>query len=150
MKKETYSVEVIGFGQTELMALASVFELSSRRVPKFVKHEAASVPDIFLVDADDAGAIKRLGERNASGSVPAILIGASNQGTAWPVLPRPIRWMKLFQAFDAAVGPAAAQEKPAAGPSPSAEKVAVAAPVAGTAGKPSRDWVLVVDDNQTV
>lgn len=151
MKKETYSVEVIGFGQTELMALASVFELSSRRVPKFVKHEAVgTVPDIFLVDADDGEAIKRLGERNASGNVPAILIGASNQGTAWPVLPRPIRWMKLFQAFDVAVGPAsAAQEMPTAATAP-AEKMVAVTPVPSAVAKPSSDWVLVVDDNQTV
>jgi twitching motility two-component system response regulator PilG len=135
MKKETYSVEVIGFGQTELMALASVFELSSRRVPKFVKHNAAgTLPDIFLVDADDAAAIKQLGEKNASGQVAAILIGTSSQGTSWPVLPRPIRWMKLFQAFDVAVGQTpAVQAKPSAG-----------------LAKPAGDWVLVVDDNQTV
>jgi twitching motility two-component system response regulator PilG len=160
MNKETYSVEVIGFGQTELMALASVFELSSRRVPKFVKHNAPGAPpDIFLVDSDDTDAVKLLGEKNPSGQVPAILIGTSNQGTNWPVLPRPIRWMKLFQAFDVAVGSTpTAQEKPSAGvsspPPPSTsvttEKVAVSAQSPTPAPKSSGDWVLVVDDNQTV
>lgn len=156
MKKDTYSVEVIGFGQTELMALASVFELSSRRVPKFVKHEeGGSLPDIFLADADDAQAIKRLGERNASGQVPAILIGETSQGTAWPVLPRPIRWMKLFQAFDTAVTTGGApQSKPVAtaaavAQAPAASQQTSAQPM-GTATKPAGDWVLVVDDNQTV
>lgn len=160
MKKETYSVDVIGFGQTELMALASVFELSSRRVPKFVKHNAPStLPDIFLVDADDTAAIKQLSERNASGQVPAILIGTSNQGTAWPVLPRPIRWMKLFQAFDVAVGSTPeVQEKPSAGVAPAppaaagtpAATVSTPAATPTAAPKPAGDWVLVVDDNQTV
>ena len=55
-QKDTYSVEVIGFSQTELMALASVFELSSRRVPKFARHNAPGTPaDILLVDANDSG-----------------------------------------------------------------------------------------------
>lgn len=155
MKKDTYSVEVIGFGPTELMALASVFELSSRRVPKFVKHEGGGgQPDIFLADADDAEAIKKLAEKNASGQVPAILIGESNQGTSWPVLPRPIRWMKLFQAFDVAVMPVSGSPGGAAAPvaAPAVQQPQPASPTtaAVAAPKSSGDWVLVVDDNQTV
>ncbi len=151
MQKDTYSVEVIGFSETELMALSSVFELSSRRVPKFVRHSAAgTAPDIYLVDASDAGAVKSLAERNASGQTPAILIGDSNCGTQWPVLPRPIRWMKLFQAFDAAISaaPGGAPAKPAA-PPPSAPAAPVPQAPAAPA-KPQADWVLVVDDNLTV
>lgn len=178
--KNIYSVEVIGFSQTELMALASVFELSSRRVPKFMRHTAADTPpDILLVDANDMEAMRRLQERNATGLVPAILIGDSNRGTAWPVLPRPIRWMKLFQAFDAAVAPpaaaveaAATQTQPAetAAPAPSSfmpppplktpqafgvpPPIIPAAPMTGEVSGSWRtqraDWVLVVDDNHTV
>jgi two-component system cell cycle response regulator len=168
-QKDIYSVEVIGFSQTELMALASVFELSSRRVPKFSKHNAAGVPpDIMLVDANDMDAVKALAERNASGRIPTILIGDSNRGTNWPVLPRPIRWMKLFQAFDAAVAPSSgdAQMKavgvtvgPSAQPNTQASaaspvtpvaKVASATSAAAPAPNSQADWVLVVDDNQTV
>lgn len=164
-KKDTYSVEVIGFSQTELMALASVFELSSRRVPKFARHAAGDAPaDILLVDVNDAEAVKVLKERNSNGAIPTILIGDSNQGTGWPVLPRPIRWMKLFQAFDAAIASpsAVAPAKPveaAAPPKVQAAAPASAAPVAPSPGEKSgawpaqsasADWVLVVDDNQTV
>ena len=118
-QKDTYSVEVLGFSSTELMALGSVFELSSRRVPKFARHTVGGeAADILLVDADDMEAVRQLLERNASGQVPTILIGDSNRGTQWPVLPRPIRWMKLFQAFDAAIAPssAGAQAKPVEAP----------------------------------
>lgn len=163
MKKDTYSVEVIGFNQTELMALASVFDLSSRRVPKFVRHAAADTPpDILLVDANDPEAVRLLGARNASGHIPTIMIGDSNQGTNWPVLARPIRWMKLFQAFDVAIGsPAAEAPKPALAP-PVAASVVAPAPVAKPAmsvgeisgawraQNPQTDSVLVVDDNLTV
>ncbi len=103
-QKDTYSVEVIGFTDTEQTVLASVFGLSSRRVPKFLRHNKAdSPPDILLVDANDAAAVKQLSYRNSSGQIPVILVGDSNCGTDWPVLARPIRWMKLFQAFDAAI-----------------------------------------------
>jgi two-component system, cell cycle response regulator len=171
-QKDIYSVEVIGFSQTELMALASVFELSSRRVPKFAKHSAVGVPaDILLVDANDMDAVRVLMERNASGLIPTIMVGDSNRGTHWPLLPRPIRWMKLFQAFDAAIAPPSveAQVKPVESPavlnaqpsnqaSTQTSSSAPAIPSARTfSAMPSashaqnlRDWVLVVDDNQTV
>lgn len=181
MKKDTYSVEVIGFSHTELMALTSVFDLSSRRVPKFVRHDdsAGTPPDILLVDANDMDAVRKLGERNSSGAIPTIMIGDSNRGTNWPLLARPIRWMKLFQAFDVAIGsPAGASAKPAAATgaaSPSIQpQVPAAQPAARTAEaaaqipaakppmsvgemsgawraqNPQTDSVLVVDDNLTV
>lgn len=163
-QKDTYSVEVIGFSQTEQMALSSVFELSSRRVPKFVRHaKDGTFPDIFLVDADDMEAVRQLLARDASEQIPAILIGNSNRGTRWPVLARPIRWMKLFQAFDVAITPlqtgtqakpadTSIPAKPASIPSGTAAIVqtSASAPGAGTSAKPEADWVLVVDDNQTV
>jgi two-component system, cell cycle response regulator len=167
-QKDTYSVEVLGFSPTELMALASVFELSSRRVPKFARHTTAGTPsDILLVDANDMDAVRLLLERNASNLIPTILIGDSNRGTQWPVLPRPIRWMKLFQAFDAAIAAPEAQAKPVEASAPPANVQAdvqartapTEVPVAKTAGEasgawqaqnPKADWVLVVDDNQTV
>lgn len=156
MQKDTYSVEVIGFTQTEQMALASIFDLSSRRAPKFVRHtQHETLPDIFLVDANEMDAVRQLLARDASEKTPAILIGDSNRGTKWPVLGRPIRWMKLFQAFDMAIaGPAAGvqaktAEAPAAAisaPAPAAAPPPAAAPSATSVA----DWVLVVDDNQTV
>ena len=168
-QKDIYSVEVIGFSQTELMALASVFELSSRRVPKFARHNTVGTPpDILLVDANDMEAVRLFHERNASGLIPTILIGDSRRETHWPVLPRPIRWMKLFQAFDAAIAPPSveAQAKPveasAATNVLASTQVSTAPPailVARTDGEtsgawhaknPRADWVLVVDDNHTV
>ena len=175
MKKDTYSVEVIGFSQTELMALASVFDLSSRRVPKFVRHNSpGTAPDILLVDANDIEAVRILGERNASGQIPTIMIGDSNRGTNWPLLARPIRWMKLFQAFDVATGspasetpkPVAAVARPASSPAaqpgvqagadspamPAAKPAMTAGEISGAwrAQNPQADSVLVVDDNLTV
>jgi two-component system, cell cycle response regulator len=181
-QKDTYSVEVLGFTDTEQTVLASVFGLSSRRVPKFLRHSLAdSPPDIFLVDASDPAAIKQLSYRNESRKIPVIMVGDSDGGTGWPVQPRPIRWMKLFQAFDAAIA-APSAEIPARSAQPVASTMTAPAaaavkepanvqvspkplpeiltrktvPPAGDrttaiqAKSPNADWVLVVDDNQTV
>ncbi len=174
MKKDTYSVEVIGFNQTELMALTSVFDLSSRRVPRFVRHGAPeTTPDILLVDANDLDAVRTLGERNSSGAIPTIMIGESNRGTHWPLLARPIRWMKLFQAFDVAIGSQSGEAaKPVAArpatvtPSPvvqaesqfggvppmPAQRPMSVGEMSGAwrAQNPQAESVLVVDDNLTV
>lgn len=105
MQKDTYSVEVIGFSETEQTVLTSVFGLSSRRTPKFVQHLSTdTLPDIFLVDSDNEAAVRQLGVRNSVGDIPVVLIGENNCGTNWALLARPIRWMKLFQAFDATIG----------------------------------------------
>lgn len=182
IQKDTYSVEVLGFTDTEQTVLASVFGLSSRRVPKFLRHSLADAPpDIFLVDANDPAAIKQLSYRNEARKIPVIMVGDSDGGTGWPVQPRPIRWMKLFQAFDAAIAaptaeiPArSAQTGAPAMTTPSVTPVKEPAivqasakplpeiltrktvPPAGErtavfqARSPQADWVLVVDDNQTV
>ena len=168
-KKDIYTVEVIGFSQTELTVLASVFELSSRRVPKFARHTTPGTsPDILLIDANDMEAVRLLQERNPSGLIPTIMIGDSNHGTQWPVLPRPIRWMKLFQTFDAAIAPAAndvpvkpvevaaarpVQDRPLsapAAPPPVAQKMASETSGSWRAQNIRTDSVLVVDDNHTV
>lgn len=105
MQKDSYSVEVIGFSDTEQTVLGSVFGLSARRSPKYVRHPSAdSLPDIFLVDSDNEAAVRQLGARNSYGDIPVVLIGDSSCGTNWTLLARPIRWMKLFQAFDATIG----------------------------------------------
>lgn len=136
-QKDTYSVEVLGFTDTEQTVLASVFGLSSRRVPKFLRHiQADSPPDILLVDANDAAAIKQLSYRNTSNQIPVILIGDSNCGTDWPVLPRPIRWMKLFQAFDVAIAAPTAQI-PAKSVQPGVATVSTPAPAAAPVYQPA-------------
>ncbi len=111
MKKDAYSVEVIGFNQTERIVLSSIFGLSARRQPKFTQHSSVSFsPDLFLVDSSDAQAVALFNERNATRRVPAIMIGASDHGTGYPLLERPLQWTRLFKAFDLAIAADAAAQ----------------------------------------
>ena len=104
MRKNAYSVEVIGFNQTERIVLSSIFGLSARRQPKFTQHSSVSFsPDLFLVDSSDRQAMALFNERNASRRVPAIMIGETDHGSGYPLLARPLQWTRLFKAFDLAI-----------------------------------------------
>jgi two-component system, cell cycle response regulator len=152
--KAAYSVEVIGFNQTERIVLSSIFGLSARREPKFLQHSTvAYAPDLYLVDGADSQAVALFKARNATSSIPAIFIGDSNHGTHFPVLARPLQWTKLFKAFDLAIASrAAVPVKPqAAAPAPtmapSLAPVATAvAPIAPVVQPPVSQAKSLLDD----
>jgi two-component system cell cycle response regulator len=129
MTNSDYTVDVIGFNQTERLLLSSIFGLAARRDPSFVQRDAKSAKsaDLYLVDGADAAAMNEFRAVRARFPAPAVMVGGSD-----PVLPslqRPLQWARLLQSFDEAViaaGRSAAQAKHATGS------------------------VLVVDDNATV
>jgi len=103
-----YRVAVLGFNVTERIVLGSIFGMSEKRTPGFVRLEdETDKPDIFLADADDASAMTALMQCNRGRTVPVVLVGRNDLGTGWPRLPRPLQWARLFAAFDAAIAPSA-------------------------------------------
>lgn len=148
----SYSVALIGFNQTERIVLGSIFGLSARRTPTFVRFspDMGPRPNIYLVDASSQEAIEALRNADADRSVPAILIGDTDGGTGWPVLARPIQWTRVFKAFDLAVG----QTPPIAAPPPGGSLPAKLSEAdsgrMATSIGAATDAVLVVDDDKTV
>lgn len=130
-----HSVAVLGFSSTERIVLESIFRLAARRQPKYVQYQTNSgtSPAIFLVDATPV-ALQQLRAVNANNQVPVILVGDSNMGTPYPVMPRPLQWSRLFKLLDDAV--MQAQAKAATHP--------------GLAVADAVDSVLVVDDSLPV
>lgn len=107
--QDSRTVAVIGFNATELLVLGSIFGLAAKRILRFVRHtDPATQPDLFLADADDVSAVAELLRRNADGQLPVVLVGASDHGTGWPVLPRPLQWANVIVAFDHAIQATAA------------------------------------------
>lgn len=171
-----YWVDVIGFNPTERHLLASIFGLAARRTPGFLQREAnsAQAGDLYLVDADNDQAFFEYQAIAARHRAPAVLVGTSDRGTGLPLIPRPMRWAQLLQAFDDAVtGPPPAVDAQeyektrvlrrtqtmspgqTATPAPRAAPAApsrASAPPRATAAPAKRitDSVLVVDDNATV
>ncbi len=102
--QDSRTVAVVGFNATELLVLGSIFGLAAKRIPRFVRHtDPATQPDLFLADADDASAVAELLRRNADGRLPVVLVGASDHGTGWPLLPRPLQWANVIVAIDHAI-----------------------------------------------
>jgi two-component system cell cycle response regulator len=169
---EHYLVDVIGFNDVERSMLTSIFALAARRDPGFAQYEPGTPgrsPDIYLVDADNAGALSEFRSLHKRANLPAVLIGATADVGDAPLLPRPLQWARLLQALDDAVE--GADDVPvaaAAAPSPapplrhtlpglpvgrSNTPAGVSADAAATAAAQKRmlgDTVLVVDDNATV
>ena len=165
-----YLVDVIGFNETERLMLSSIFGLAARRDPSFLQRDPGSAQrtDLYLVDADNDGAMAEFTAIRGRVAAPAVLIGASDRNTGLPLLSRPLQWARVLQSFDDAIqggapAPATENEKtmvlqrtstgigartPAPGSAVAPRPAARPAPAARPRGP--ADAVLVVDDNATV
>lgn len=159
-----YLIDVIGFNDVERAMLASIFALAARRDPGFAQFEPGTsgrTPDVYLVDADHPEALGEFRALHKRASLPAVLVGTSAHGTAFPVLPRPLQWARLLQALDDAVS--GGDDAPIAAPAPAPDlrrslpgarlgrsNTPPAAVDDATRKRMLGDTVLVVDDNATV
>ena len=171
-QNDQYLVDVIGFNAVERSMLSSIFALAARRDPGFAQYDPAATggatADMYLVDADDSAAYGEFRTLNRRGNLPAVLVGAAEQGAGVPVLARPLQWARLLQALeDTIVQHESTTTAPVAARRQEVQEVAAlrhtrpgptitGAPV--RTGEPDRaadkralgDTVLVVDDNATV
>ncbi|GAB2588179.1 hypothetical protein GCM10027034_20780 [Ramlibacter solisilvae] len=168
-------MDVIGFNEVERSMLSSIFALAARRDPGFGQYEpgaAGRTPDLYLVDADDPGAVSEFRALHKRAPLPAVLVGTSTHGTSHTLLPRPLQWARLLQALEDALpagGQASPDElalsRPGSGPDPrrtlsSTDSLSrsiprpnaprAAPPAPAQAKRLVTDSVLVVDDNATV
>lgn len=105
-----FLLEMIGFSDAEKAMLSSTFRLTGRRAYCYSPVGAASDrPDIYLVNRDSAEAMHHLQTRQPSIYAPAVLVGRSGAGEGWPLVERPIHWMRLFEQMDAQVDAALAE-----------------------------------------
>jgi len=98
----SFQVDVIGFNETERRILSSVFGLAARRDPSFHQRDSASKEpaDMYLVDADDEGAMREFRLVHNRFAAPSVLVGSSDRGTGLLLLARPLQWVRLLQAFE--------------------------------------------------
>ncbi|WP_233575630.1 response regulator [Noviherbaspirillum saxi] len=92
---------MLGFSDAEKSLLVSTFRLTGRRTFSYVDVESVDErPDIYLVNADNPDGIRQMHERSPNIHAPAVLIGREAVGP-WPVIAKPIHWMRLFEQLDA-------------------------------------------------
>lgn len=97
----SFVLEMLGFSVAEKAMLSSTFRLTGRRV--FCYAEATTPEDrtdIYLVNADNADALNELKARSPNIHAPAVLIGRTPVSIGWPMVEKPIHWMRLFEQLD--------------------------------------------------
>lgn len=154
-----FVLEMIGFTEAEKEMLASTFRLTGRRT--FCYAEAAAPDernDVYLVNADNPAALSQLQTRSPNVHAPAVLIGAGAPESNWPVIDKPIRWMRLFEQLDRVMEAALTERRRRQNICSakwdgrtyrrSVDRNAAPAPVFMT--QDPVDTVLVVDDSATV
>ncbi|HEY4541807.1 MAG TPA: response regulator, partial [Noviherbaspirillum sp.] len=70
---------------------------------------AVDRPDIYLANIDSPDGLRLLLERKPGAYAPAVLIGKSGTVGDWPLVDRPIHWMRLFDQLDAQMEAALAE-----------------------------------------
>ncbi len=101
-RPRSFTLEMLGFSGAEKEMLASTFRLTGRRL--FTYNEPASPADrsdVYLVNADNPAALAQLQARSPNVHAPAVLIGKITSPSSWPVIEKPVRWMRLFEQLDA-------------------------------------------------
>lgn len=99
-----FILEMLGFPEAEKTMLATTFRLTSRRA--FFYTEAGTPEertDIYLVNADNPEALTQLQARSPNVHAPAVLIGRGPVAIGWPLVEKPIHWMRLFDQLDRAM-----------------------------------------------
>lgn len=105
-----FILQMLGFSEAERTMLSSTFRLTTRRSHCYVEPSAASDrADIYLVNADSVEGMEQLQARKPSAYAPAVLVGRVGTDAAWPLVERPIHWMRLFEQLDGQMDAALAE-----------------------------------------
>lgn len=96
-----FIIEMLGFPDAEKTLLSSTFRLTSRREFSYAEpsHPDERV-DVYLVNADNPQALVQLRERSPNVHAPAVLIGRNADQLTWPLVEKPIHWIRLFEQLD--------------------------------------------------
>ena len=96
-----FVLEMLGFTDAEKSLLSSTFRLTGRRMFSYAEPGTADERiDIYLVNADNPEGMRLLEMRMPNVHAPAVLIGRHSTDGQWPLVQKPIHWMRLFEQLD--------------------------------------------------
>lgn len=153
-----FVLEMFGFSAAEKAMLGSTFRLTGRRAFCYVEPSAPDErADIYLIDADTPEGAKALQARSPNIHAPAVLVSRNPAPSAWPMIGKPIHWMRLFEQLDLLMQAALAERERRLndnrqwdGRTYRRASDRVAAPEAVFLAPKPMESVLVVDDSATV
>lgn len=149
-----HPIALLGFTPFERSTFESFFRLAARRQPGYQLVEDPAASALIVANADSAAVMRELTARKPTQHV--LLIGASDAGTGWALLPRPIKLMSVLTAIDQMLSPRPADaasftqtqpfkpERTVTLPLPAVKRAPDPQPEA-----PPDDGILVVDDSDT-
>jgi two-component system cell cycle response regulator len=98
---QRFVVEMVGFPELERSHFTTTFRLTARRAFSYAEPATSDErPDIYLFNADNPYTVQLLQSLSPNQHAPAVMIGRELDGIAWPLVARPIRWMRLFEQMD--------------------------------------------------
>lgn len=92
---------MLGFSAAEKDMLSTTFRLTGRRVFCYAAITPGDRPDIYLVNADSPDGMNQLAARSPNVHAPAVLIGRGPVASEWPLVEKPVHWIRLFELLDA-------------------------------------------------
>jgi len=96
-----FVLEMLGFTEAEKNLLSSTFRLTGRRPFSYAEAENATErADIYLVNADNPQGLAELKTRSPNVHAPAVFVGRRGTVAEWPVVEKPIHWIRLFEQLD--------------------------------------------------
>jgi two-component system, cell cycle response regulator len=96
-----FVLEMIGFSDAEKTMLSSTFRLTGRRAYCYAEAtEPSDRADIYLANADNPETQALLQARKPNVHAPAVLVGRPGTAGEWPLIEKPIHWMRLFEQLD--------------------------------------------------
>ncbi|MFZ6673778.1 response regulator [Undibacterium sp. Rencai35W] len=101
-KSPTIAIRLIGFLPKEEDTFSSVLAVLREKGYRYLclKDGSLQDPDLFIVNAEDIKALATLSDINPGNAQPVLLIGKTKVSLPYAVMPRPIRWRKLFDVLD--------------------------------------------------
>lgn len=97
-----YNILPIGFSSYEKSTIETFFRLAGRRAPHWALTTRSSEARVVLFNATSQQDIESFRSMVASWQ-KVILVGGSDYGTGWPVLPRPIKLTSILSLLDGLV-----------------------------------------------
>ncbi len=97
LNRSTFTVALLGFSQTERIALTSMIALSERRGLRYSIGEDYEA-DLVVVDSDNQAVMTALA--NSRSAADAVLIGDVARHLARAAVPRPVEWHRLLKQLD--------------------------------------------------
>jgi two-component system, cell cycle response regulator len=97
-----YSILPIGFSSYEKSTIETFFRLAGRRAPHWALTTRSSEARVVLFNATSQQDVESFRSMVASWQ-KVILVGGSDYGTGWPVLPRPIKLTSILSLLDGLV-----------------------------------------------